>query len=284
MEIKKVGVVGCGIMGAGIAETCAKAGYPVIVSEVNQQLLDKGMATINNSLSKAVDRGKITDADKAAAIGNIKTTTNMEDFKDCDLVIEAIIEKLDLKKKIFADLDRICPAQAILATNTSCLSVIEMAAATKRLDKVMGLHFFNPVPVMKLLELVKTISTSDETLSAARVFGQAIGKVVIVAPDAPGFIVNRLLCSLQAEAVRMVETGIATKEDLDQGAVLGLNHPMGPLSLLDLVGIDTALEVMNYMYDELKEPKFAPPVLIKKMVAAGQYGRKSGKGFYDYKK
>ncbi|MBM3166605.1 MAG: 3-hydroxybutyryl-CoA dehydrogenase [Chloroflexi bacterium] len=283
MQIKKVGVIGCGLMGRGIGEVSARAGFDVVVSEVNQQLLDKGLAAIDASLAKGVEKGKVTEADKAAAMGRIKGTINVQDFKDCDLVIEAAIENLELKKKIFGDLDKICVKDAILATNTSCLSVMDMAAVTQRQDKVLGMHFFNPVPVMKLLELVKTIATSEETLSAAKAFGQSVGKTVVTAPDVPGFIVNRLLMPFLIEAVRLIESGLATREDIDQAIVLGLNHPMGPLTLADFVGLDTAYFICNAMYDEMKENRFAPPVLLRKMVTAGQYGRKSGKGFYDYK-
>jgi 3-hydroxybutyryl-CoA dehydrogenase len=283
MQIKKVGVVGCGLMGRGIVEVSARAGYNVIVSEINQQLLDKGLTAMDASLAKGVEKGKITEADKADAMGRIKGTVNVQDFKNCDLVIEAAIENLELKKKIFADLDKICAKDAILATNTSCLSVIDMAAVTQRQDKVLGMHFFNPVPVMKLLELVKTIATSEETLGAAKAFGQSVGKTVVTAPDVPGFIVNRLLMPFLTEAVRLVESGLATREDIDQAIVLGLNHPMGPLTLADFVGLDTAYFICNAMYDEMKENRFAPPVLLRKMVTAGKYGRKSGKGFYDYK-
>ena len=230
------------------------------------------------------DELSMPEAEKAATMSRIKGTLNMGDFKDCDLVIEAAVENLELKKKIFADLDKICSKDAILASNTSCLSVMDMAAVTQRQDKVLGMHFFNPVPVMKLLELVKTIATSDETLSAARAFGEAVGKTVVTAVDVPGFIVNRLLTPFMLEAIKMLESGMATKEDIDKAVVLGLNHPMGPFTLGDFVGLDTMHFICNAMYDELKEPRFASPVLLKKMVTAGQFGRKSGKGFYDYKK
>jgi len=282
MEIKKVGVVGCGLMGGGIVEVAAKAGYTVIVSEINQQLLDKGIAAINKSLSKAVERGKLAEEEKTSALQLIKGTVNMEDFKDCDLVIEAAVENMELKKKIFTDLDKICPQETILASNTSCLSIIDIAAVTQRQDKVLGMHFFNPVPLMKLVELVKTISTSEETLTTARVFGESLDKTVVIAQDTPGFIVNRLLLPFLLEAVKMLESGMATREDIDKAIVLGLNHPMGPLRLSDLVGLDTAYYICNAMYEETKDPRFAPPILLKKMVTAGQYGRKSRKGFYDY--
>jgi len=284
MEIKNVGVVGCGLMGRGIAEVSARAGYNVIVSEINQELLDKGLAAIDVSLAKAVVRGKATEEEKAATLGRIKGTVKMEDFKGCDLVIEAAVENMELKKKIFAELDRICPEHAILATNTSCLSVIEMAAATKRQEKVLGMHFFNPVPAMRLLELVKTIVTNDETIDIARKFGEAVGKSVIVAPDIPGFIVNRLLMPFMLEAVRLLETGLVTKEDIDKGVTLGLNHPMGPITLLDFTGNDTSLFVADAIYSEFKDSRFAPPILLRKLVAAGRHGRKAGKGFYDYNK
>ena len=284
MAIKKVGVVGCGLMGRGIAEVSAKSGYDVVVSEINKELLDKGMAAINQSLSKAVEKGKISEPDKAAALGKIKGTTDMQDFKDCDLVVEAAIENLDLKKKIFADLDKICKPDAILSTNTSCLSVMNVAAVTKRPEKVMGCHFFNPVPIMKLLELVKTITTSKATIDAATEWGKSLGKTVIVAPDRPGFIVNRAYMPYMVEAIEMLENGVASKEDIDTGIQLGLNYPMGPFTLADLAGLDTILFVLDAMYAETKSPKFVAPVLLRKMVTAGHLGRKSGKGFYDYNK
>jgi 3-hydroxybutyryl-CoA dehydrogenase len=283
MEIKKVGVVGCGLMGRGIVEIAARAGYEVIVSEINQELLDKGIAAIDASLVKAVKAGKANEEEKAAALKRITGTTNTQDFKSCDLVIEAAIENLELKKKIFTDLDKICPPQTILASNTSVLSVMNIAAVTKRQDKVLGVHFFNPVPLMRLLELVRTIATSDETLNTARAFGEKVGKEVVIAKDTPGFIVNRLGLPLVLEAIRMLESGTATREDIDKAMKLGLNHPMGPFQLADFIGLDTIYFACSAMYDELKNPLVAPPVLLRKMVAAGQYGRKSGKGFYDYK-
>jgi 3-hydroxybutyryl-CoA dehydrogenase len=283
MDVKKVGVVGCGLMGRGIVEISAKAGFDVVVSEVSKDFLDKGLAAIKSSLSKAVEKGKSTEAEMKAAMDHIKGTTNMEDHKDRDLVIEAVVENMDLKKKIFSDLDKICQPSTIIATNTSCLSIIEMASVTKRQDKVLGMHFFNPVPVMKLLELVKTISTSDATLNVAKAFGEATGKSCIIAPDIPGFIVNRILFPFLLEAIKLYEAGLATKEDIDKGIMLGLNHPMGPLTLLDFVGIETAYFVTEAMFDVMKETRFAAPVLMRQMVKAGMYGRKTGKGFYDYK-
>jgi 3-hydroxybutyryl-CoA dehydrogenase len=283
MAFKKIGVVGCGLMGRGIVEVSAKTGYDVVVSEINKELLDKGMAAINQSVARAVEKGKMTEDDKNKALGKIKGTTDMKDFKDCDLVVEAAIENLELKKKIFLDLDRICQPGAILSTNTSCLSVMDVAAVTKRPEKVLGCHFFNPVPVMKLLELVKTITTAKETLDAAVEWGKSLGKTVIVAPDRPGFIVNRSFMPYMIEAFEMYEQGVASREDIDTGVQLGLNHPMGPLTLADMVGLDTLLFVTDAIYAETKNPKFIAPVLLRKMVTAGYLGRKTGKGFYDYK-
>ncbi len=283
MEIKKVGVVGCGVMGNGITQVCAQSGYQVVVSEVNDELLNKGLASINRSLTKGVEREKITQQDKDATLARIKGTTNLKDFGDCDLVIEAAVENLDLKKKLFAELDKICPKHAILATNTSCLSIIATAVVTSRPDKVLGIHFFNPAPIMKLVEIVKTIATSDEVVKIGESFGKSLGKTTIIAQDMPGFVVNRLVVPFMLNAIRMLEAGVATKEDLDTGINLGLNHPMGPLSLADLVGLDTLYFIANSIYAEFKEPQYAPPVLLTKMVSAGWLGRKTGKGFYEYK-
>jgi len=282
MEIKKVGVVGCGLMGAGIAQVSAQSNYPVVVSEINEELLNKGLKIIDKNLAQSVEKGKLAEQDKAAIQGRLQGTTNIEDFADCDLIVEAAVENMDLKKKIFADLDRICPPHAVLATNTSCLSVTEIAMATKRPDHVIGTHFFNPVPVMKLLEVVTTIISSEETLNAVKAFGDSLGKTVIVAKDTPAFIVNRVLTPLMLEAIRVLEAGLATREDIDNGMVLGCNHPMGPLTLADFVGLDTMYYITEAMYAESKDPKFAAPLLLKRMVTAGHLGRKTGKGFYDY--
>ena len=282
MEIKKVGVVGCGLMGAGTAQVSAQSNYPVVVSEINEELLNKGLKIIDKNLAKSVEKGKLAEQDKAAIQGRLQGTTNIEDFADCDLIVEAAVENMDLKKKIFADLDRICPPHAVLATNTSCLSVTEIAMATKRPDHVIGTHFFNPVPVMKLLEVVTTIISSEETLNAVKAFGDSLGKTVIVAKDTPAFIVNRVLTPLMLEAIRVLEAGLATREDIDNGMVLGCNHPMGPLTLADFVGLDTMYYITEAMYAESKDPKFAAPLLLKRMVTAGHLGRKTGKGFYDY--
>jgi 3-hydroxybutyryl-CoA dehydrogenase len=283
MEIKKVGVVGCGQMGSGIAQVCAQAGYIVIVSEINDELLQKGLAAIEAYLSRSVQKERITRQDKDNTLSLIKGTTDTDDFGDCDFVIEAAVENLDLKKKIFAKIDKICPEHTILATNTSCLSIISMAATTKRPDKVLGMHFFNPVPVMRLLEIVRTTATSEETLDTGKDFGQSLGKTVVIAQDSPGFIVNRLMAPQILNAIRMLESGIATKEDIDTGMTLGLNYPMGPLALADLIGLDTLLFIVNNIHKALHEAQYAAPTMLKKMVAAGLLGRKTGKGFYEYK-
>lgn len=284
MEVKKVGVVGCGSMGAGIAQLCAQSGFQVVVSEINDEFLKRGMGFIDKVLSRSVEKGKLAQADKDAVMGRIKGTTSTKDFADCDLVIEAAIENLDLKKKIFAELDGICPKDAILATNTSCLSIIDMAMVTKRVDKVVGLHFFNPAPVMKLLEVVKTIATSEETMAASQKFGEKLGKTTVVAQDAPGFIVNRLWIPFLLHSIRLYEDGVASREDIDNAIQLGLNYPMGPLTLSDMVGIDVVKFVSDALYEQLKDPRYITPTLVDKMVAAGWLGRKTGKGFYDYSK
>lgn len=284
MEIKKIGVVGCGQMGAGVTQICAQAGYQVIVSEINSELLNKGLKSIDSRLGRDVEKGRLSSQDKDDILNRIKGTTDTKDFADRDLVIEAAIENMDLKKKIFAELDKICPKHAILATNTSCLSIIDVAMVTSRPDKVLGMHFFNPVPVMKLLEIVKTIATSDETLEAGQTFGNSLGKTIVIAKDTPGFIVNCLLIPYLLNAVRMLDIGVATREDIDTGITLGLNHPIGPLALSDLIGNDTVLFIANGLYDEFKEPQYAPPSLLRKMVTAGRLGRKTGKGFYEYNK
>ncbi|MFC1873967.1 3-hydroxyacyl-CoA dehydrogenase family protein [Chloroflexota bacterium] len=283
MQIKKVGVIGCGIMGGGIAQVCAQSGYDVIASEINEELLNKGLAAINANLSRNVEKEKMTQQEKDATLGRLKGTTSMQDFSDRDLVIEAVVENMDLKKKLFTDLDKICPPNAILATNTSCLSIIDMATQTSRPDKVLGLHFMNPVPVMKLIEIVRTIATSDETLEAGKEFGQTLNKTIVIAQDAPGFIVNRLMVPYLNNAIRMLESKVATREDIDTGINLGLAHPMGPLALSDLVGLDTLYFITNSIYEEFKDPQYAAPVLLGKMVKMGWLGRKTGKGFYDYK-
>lgn len=282
MEIKKVGVVGCGTMGSGIVQVCAQSGYEVVVTEVSDELLNRGLTSIEAALTRNVARERISQQDKDTALGRIKGSTDSRHFADCDLVIEAAIENLDLKKQIFAELDKICPAQAILATNTSCLSIIEVATQTSRPDKVLGLHFFNPVPVMKLLEIIRTIASSDETLETGKEFARTLGKTVVVALDVPGFIVNRLLVPFLLDAIRTLEANLATREDIDTGISLGLNHPLGPLAVADLIGLDTLYFIAGSIYDELKDPRYASPSLLKKMVTVGRLGRKTGQGFYEY--
>lgn len=282
IEIKKVGVVGSGIMGRGIAEVAACAGYSVVMSDINMDIVNSGIKAIDASLSMSVRRQKLSEEGKAQALGRIQSACDLAEFKDCSLVIEAAVENMAIKKDIFRSLDKICPEHTILATNTSCLSIIDIASVTSRMDKVLGLHFFNPVPLMKLLEIVRTISVSEETVETARAFAKSIDKSVVIAPDIPGFIVNRLLLPFVTEAVRLVESGQATKEDIDRAVILGLNHPMGPLKLADMLGLDTACFIADAMYDQMKEDRFAPPVLLRKMVSAGRHGRKTKKGFYDY--
>jgi 3-hydroxybutyryl-CoA dehydrogenase len=282
MAIKKVGVVGCGLMGSGIAQVTAEAGYPVVVHEVEQRFLDKGLGLMEKNWARAVEKGKLTAEAKAKAAANLRGTLSLQDLRDCDLVIEAIIENIEEKKKIFAALDKTCPPAAILASNTSSLTVIEMAMATGRPERVCGLHFFNPVPVMKLVEVVRTVRTSEETFRAACEFAKSVGKEPVAAKDNSGFIVNLLLVPYLLDAIRAVEAGVASVQDIDTGMKLGCGHPMGPLTLLDFVGLDTTYYIANIMFEEYREKRYAPPPLLKKMVQAGFYGRKSGRGFYDY--
>ena len=282
--IQRVGVVGCGLMGAGIAEVCAKAGYPVVVREANGGLLTAGLSRISNSMERAVARGKLAGVERDAAWARITGVIEMAALAECDLVVEAVPENLELKRQVFADLDAVAPAHAILASNTSSLAVTDMAAATKRPDKVLGLHFMQPVPVMPLLEMVRTFLTSEETFQSAKAFGESLGKTIVVSKDTPGFIVNLLLIPYLLQAVEALERGVATKEDFDTAIKLGLNHPMGPFTLLDFVGLDTTLFVADAVFEETKDPRFAAPPLLRRMVSAGYLGRKSGKGFYDYGK
>ena len=281
-EIRQVGVVGCGLMGSGIVETVARRGYPVVVREVAPELLQAGLARVRASMSKAVERGKLTPAEMDAALGRITGTTTLHDLAGCDLVIEAVVEDITVKREVFGQLDRICPPHAILASNTSSLSITEIASVTRRPDKVLGMHFFNPVPIMPLLEMVRTILVSDEAFTLARRFGEGLGKTVVVAKDTPGFIVNLLLIPYLLDAIRALESGVATKEDIDTAVKLGLNHPMGPFTLLDFVGLDTALFIADAMFAEFKDARYAAPPLLRRMVTAGLLGRKSGKGFYTY--
>lgn len=282
MEIKTVGVVGAGLMGSGIVEQTAKCGYDVIVREVDEQTLERGRTRIRSSMARAVERGKMSEIDRDAAHALIRGTTNLGDMRDCDLVVEAVIENLELKRDVFRELDRITRPETILTSNTSSVSITALAAVTGRPDRVAGLHFFNPVPVMALVEIVRALETSDDTIETLRRFGQSLKKEVVIARDTPGFIVNYLLVPYLLDAVRAVESGTASKEDVDTAVRLGLNHPMGPITLLDYVGLDTTLYIADVMYEEFREQKYAAPPLLRKMVAAGRMGRKSGRGFYDY--
>jgi 3-hydroxybutyryl-CoA dehydrogenase len=280
--IRKVGVLGAGLMGSGIAEVAAKSGYTTVVREVSEELAKKGIARIDASLGKAVDKGKLDPADRDATRGRLSSTTSLADLADCDVIIEAIIENLDLKKETYRELDRLCKPETIFCSNTSSLTITEMSAATSRADRFAGLHFFNPVPVMKLVEVVRTIATSDATVETVFEFAKSLGKEPIRAHDNSGFVVNRLLVPYLLDAVRAVEEGVGSAEDIDKGMELGCGHPMGPLKLLDFVGLDTTYYIAQIMFDEYREKRFAPPPLLKRMVLAGRMGRKSGRGFYEY--
>ena len=284
MEIKKVGICGCGLMGSGIAEVASKAGMKVVIREVSDDFLKKGLGRIDKSLSRAVEKGKLDEAGKKAVLDNITGTTDIADLKDCDLICEAIIENIEDKLVLYKDLDKTVKKEAIFASNTSSLSITEMGAVTARADQFCGLHFFNPVPVMKLVEVVRTVATSDSTFAAAKAFGEKLGKVVVSCKDTPGFVVNRLLVPYMLDAIRALESGVATKEDIDTGMKLGCGHPMGPLELTDFVGLDTTYYIAEILFDEFKDHHYAAPPLLKAMVKAGYMGRKSGRGFYDYGK
>ena len=282
MEIRNVGVVGCGLMGSGIAQVSAMAGFPTIVREVSQELLDKGLAAIEKSLAKFTEKGTITADQMAQTLSRLKPTLKLEDFARCDLVIEAIIENPERKKALFAELDKIVKPDAVFASNTSSVSITEMMTATKRAPRFLGLHFFNPVPLMRPVEVIKTVVTDPKIVQIGADFARQLGKMPILTSDRAGFIVNRLLVPYLCDAVRALEGGFGTIEDIDQAMKLGCNHPMGPLTLLDFVGIDTTFYIAEILFNEYRETRFAPPTLMKRMVLAGMYGRKSGKGFYDY--
>jgi 3-hydroxybutyryl-CoA dehydrogenase len=282
MAIKTVGVVGCGLMGSGIAQVAAEAGHAVIVREVSDELVRKGLGKIDAFLQKGVDKGKLTAGRKAEVMGRLKGTTQLEDLAACDIVIEAVVENIALKREVYQALDQACPAHTIFASNTSSLSITEMAAMTKRGDRFVGLHFFNPVPLMKLVEVVRSPLTSAASFEIAYEFAKGLGKLPIRANDKGGFIVNRLLVPYLLDAIRALEEGVGSIEDIDHGMQLGCGHPMGPLTLLDFVGNDTTYYIANIMFDEFREKRFAPPPLLKRMVQAGLNGRKAGKGFYDY--
>ncbi len=282
MTIKRVGVVGFGLMGSGIAQVCAQAGYETVIREVAQPLLDKGFARVDSSLARMVKSTKITEDDAKTARSRMRGTTKLEDLKDCDLVIEAVIEVIEAKKEVFGTLDALCPAGTIFASNTSSLTIVEMAATTKRMDRFAGLHFFNPPQVMPLVEIVRAITTSEGTVAALREFVASLGKTGVVCKDTPGFIVNRLMVPYLLGAIRALEQGVATVEEIDNAVKLGLRYPMGPFELLDYTGLDINLHVANVFFDEFKDPSMAPPALLKRMVLAGRLGTKTGRGFYEY--
>ena len=280
--MKTVGVLGCGLMGSGIAQVCAAAGYKTIVREVDETFLNKGLGRIRKFLDDGVAKGKVAADARDTTLGNLSGTTSIDALKDCDLVIEAIIENLEDKRQTYAALEKVVGQQTIFLSNTSSLCITELAAATTRPDRFGGLHFFNPVPLMKLVEVIRALTTSDETYQTVFAFAQSLGKEPITAPDRPGFIVNRLLVPYLLDAIRAYENGLGTIEDIDKGMKLGCGHPMGPFTLLDFVGLDTTYYIANIMFEEFREPAYAPPPLLKRMVLAGRLGRKSGRGFYTY--
>jgi 3-hydroxybutyryl-CoA dehydrogenase len=282
MKITRVGVVGCGLMGAGIAQVSAASGYNTIVREVDEAPLKKGLARIEKFLSDGVEKGKVTPEAKASTLGNLTGTTRLEDLQSCDIVIEAIVENVDAKAATYDALDAVVGDHTMFCSNTSSLCITELAARTRRPDRFAGLHFFNPVPLMKLVEVIRSLTTSDETYQTVFAFAQSLGKEPITAPDKPGFIVNRLLVPYLLDAIRSYENGLGTIEDIDKGMKLGTGYPMGPFTLLDFVGLDTTYYIANIMFDEYREPAYAPPPLLKRMVLAGRLGKKSGRGFYTY--
>jgi 3-hydroxybutyryl-CoA dehydrogenase len=282
MAIQKVGVVGCGLMGAGIAQVSAQAGLATVVREVSAELLEKGLKGIDKNLARLVEKGNITEAVKNEIRGRLQGTTSLQDLKDCDVIVEAIIEKLPAKRELFSELDAICPAHTIFASNTSSLTIMEIAGSTKRPQRFVGLHFFNPVPVMKLVEVVRTIATDPAVYDEMVAFGAKLGKTPVRANDSGGFIVNRLLVPYLLDAIRALEEGAGSVVDIDNSMKLGCGYPMGPFTLLDFVGLDTTYYISQIMFDEFKEKRFASPALLKRMVLAGWYGKKAGRGFYDY--
>jgi len=282
MTIKTVGVLGCGLMGAGIAQVCAQSGYKTIVREVEDSFLKKGLGRIDKFLTDGVAKGKVTQEARDQAMANLTGTTSFDDLRSCDLIVEAIIENVEEKRKAYAALEAVVGADTLVCSNTSSLCVTELAATTKRPDRFAGLHFFNPVPIMKLVEVIRGLATTDATYTTVFEFAQSLGKEPITAPDRPGFIVNRLLVPYLLDAIREYEAGLGTLEDIDKGMKLGTGYPMGPFTLLDYVGLDTTYYIANIMFEEYREPRFAPPPLLKRMVLAGRLGKKSGRGFYDY--
>ena len=284
MTIKRVGIIGSGIMGSGIAEVAGKAGFEVVLRSRSEASADAMVAGLEKSLAKQVERGKLDDADRAATLGRVRAVSDLGELAECDLVIESIVEDLPTKKHLFNELDRICSDGAILATNTSTLPVVEMAMETGRPDRVCGIHFFNPAPMMALVEIVRAITSSDETIDAARAFAETCGKKPVLVKDQAGFIVNALLFPYLNNAVRLFDAGVATRDDIDEAMKGGCNFPMGPLALLDLVGLDTSLAILEALYAEFKDPNYAPAPLLRRMVTAERLGRKTAFGFYDYRK
>jgi 3-hydroxybutyryl-CoA dehydrogenase len=282
VKIEKVGVLGAGLMGSGIVQVCAQAGYRVVAREVEEKYWKKGFEKIGGFMQKAVEKEKMTAADREAALGRMTGTIEIEDLADCDLVIEAVVEDLAVKNEMFGELDGLCPPHTIFASNTSSLTIAEMAAATGRPDRMVGLHFFNPVPVMKLVEVVRTIQTGEETFQKTWAFAESLGKIPIAAKDNSGFVVNLLLVPYMLDAIRQLERGVASIEDIDKAMMLGCGYPMGPFTLCDFVGIDTLHRISEIMFEEYREERYAPPPLLKRIVALGRFGRKSGKGFYDW--
>jgi 3-hydroxybutyryl-CoA dehydrogenase len=282
MAIQKVGVVGCGLMGSGIAQVCIQAGFPTVVREVSTDVVEKGLKSVEKNLNRLVEKGTLTEAAKGEIRGRLKGTTSLEDLKDCDLIVEAIIEQLPVKRELFGALDGLCPVHTIFASNTSSLTITEIAAATKRPQRFVGLHFFNPVPVMKLVEVVRTIATDPAVYEEMVAFGAKLGKTPVRANDGGGFIVNRLLVPYLLDAIRALEEGVGSVVDIDASMKLGCGYPMGPFTLLDFVGLDTTYYISQIMFEEFKERRFAAPPLLKRMVLAGWHGRKTGRGFYDY--
>ena len=281
-DVRTVGVIGCGLMGSGISEVVARAGQTAVVLETTDELVERGRQRIETSTLRAVERGRLDAEERTAVLGRISLTTDMQDLADVDLVIEAATEDHDTKVGMFHRLDEVTKPEVILASNTSSIPIADLGAATSRPDKVLGMHFFNPVPVMGLIELVRAISSSDDTMAFGRAYGVVLGKTTVESRDRAGFIVNALLIPYLNGAIRMLEDGFATREDIDTAVHLGLNHPMGPLQLIDLIGLDTHLFIANVLFEEFKEPTFAPPPLLRRMVTAGRLGRKVGRGFYDY--
>lgn len=282
MAIQRVGVVGCGLMGSGIAQVSAQAGFPTVVREVSPELVEKGLKGIEKNLARLVEKGAITAAGKSEVRGRLKGVTSLDELRDCDVIVEAIIEQLPAKRELFSGLDSLCPSHTIFASNTSSLTITELAAATKRPQRFVGLHFFNPVPVMKLVEVVRTIATDTAVYEEMVAFGARLGKTPVRAQDSGGFIVNRLLVPYLLDAIRALEEGVGSVVDIDTSMKLGCGYPMGPFTLLDFVGLDTTYYISQILFDEYKEKRFAAPPLLKRMVLAGWHGKKSGRGFYDY--